>query len=43
VVTFQLRKGGCKNGNNVTMSDHIILAENLEMLTLNALNNENRL
>ncbi len=43
VVTSQLRKGGCKNGNNVTMFDCIRSVENLEMLTLSALNNGNRL
>ncbi len=43
VVTSQLRKGGCRNGNNVTMSDRKRLAENLEMSTLSALNNGNHL
>jgi len=43
VVTSQLRKGGCKNGNNVTMSDRIRSVENMEMSTLSALNNGNRL
>jgi len=43
VVISQLWKHGCKNGNNVTMFDHIRLTENLEMSTLKALNNENYL
>ncbi len=29
MVTSQFQKGGCKNGNNVTMSDGIRSVENL--------------
>ncbi len=43
MVTSQLQKGGCRNGNNVTMSDGIRLVENLEMSTLSALNNGDHL
>jgi hypothetical protein len=43
VVISQLRKDGCKNGNNVTMSDCIRSTENLEMSTLSMLNNGNHL
>ncbi len=43
MVTFKLRKGGYRNGNNVTMFDRIRSAENLEMSTLSTLNNGNHL
>jgi hypothetical protein len=42
VVTSQLWKGGCRNGNNVTMFNRIRSAKNLEMSTLSAMNNGNR-